>query len=105
MADSESLRLDPDYTSALITQAAQLGAQGSATGAPSPANGIGMAGVSPVDGAAAGFDTSGIGDKAGWSSARALTSITRTVGGQQGVTALTHTETHNADLLHDVGES
>ena len=103
MEDTQSLRLDPDYASALIAQAAQIGAQGSAAGAASPANAIGEAGVSPIDTAVAAFDNAGSASKAVWSAALAAEAVARAIGGEQGVTALAQTEEKNAVWLHEVG--
>lgn len=101
---SESLRLDPDFASALITQAGHLGTQGAAAGSTARVDGTVPKGVSPIDAAVASARATVVGAQQGWETVVAAASGQQAAGGGDGVTELSRTEVENAVRLGEVGE-
>ena len=101
---SESLRLDPDFASALITQAGHVGTEGAAAGSTARVDGAVPKGVSPIDAAVASARAAVVGAQQGWEAVVAAASGKQAAGGDGGVTELSRTEAENAVRLGEVGE-
>lgn len=100
----ESLRLDPDHASALITQAGHVGTEGAAAGSVSDETGAAPKGVSLTDGAVAAARAAVVTAQQGWEALVSGASGKQGVGGQSGVTGLSRTETQNTVRLGEVGQ-
>lgn len=101
---SESLRLDPDFASALITQAGHVGIQGAAAGSTARVDGAVPKGVSPLDAAVASARAAVVGAQQGWEAVVGVASVQQAAGGDGGVTELSRTEGENAVRLGEVGQ-
>lgn len=102
MDNTESIKLDPNFATGLIAQAAHIGAQ-EVTVDGAAANNVGRGGVSPMDAAVSALGSAEAARLTGWSGKRASSSATLAAGGQTGVGALSETEAHNAARLGEVG--
>ena len=101
---SESLRLDPPYASALITQAGHVGTEGASAGSTAGVDGAAPKGVSPIDAAVAAARAAVVGAQQGWEVVVAAASGEQVSGGDSGVTELSRTESENAVRLGEVGQ-
>ena len=101
---SESLRLDPDYASALITRAGHVGTEGAAAGSAAGVDGAVPNGVSPIDAAVVSARAAVVGAQQGWEAVVAAASGDQAAGGDGGVTELSRIEAENAVRLGEVGQ-
>jgi hypothetical protein len=101
---SESLRLDPDYASALIAQAGHVGTDGALAGSTAGVSGAAPKGVSPIDAAVAQARSAVVAGQQWWEAVVAAASGKQVAGGDSGVTELSRTESENAVRLGEVGQ-
>jgi hypothetical protein len=101
---AESLRLDPDYASALIAQAGHVGTEGAAAGSVSGVNSAAPKGVSLTDAAVADASAAAVAAQQRWEAVVAAASGEQVSGGDSGVTELSRTESENAVRLGEVGQ-
>ena len=101
---AESLRLDPDFAAALITQAGHVGTEGAAAGSTAGVDGAVPKGVSPIDAAVASARDAVVRAQQGWQTVVAAASGNQAAGGGDGVTGLSRTEVENAVRLGEVGQ-
>jgi hypothetical protein len=101
---SESLRLDPDFASALIAQAGHVGTEGAAAGATAGVNSVAPKGVSLTDAAVAEVTAAVVAAQQGWEAVVSAASGKQAAGGESGVEQLSQTEARNAVPLGEVGQ-
>jgi hypothetical protein len=101
---AESLRLYPDYASALIAQAGHVGTEGAAAGSTAGVNDAAPKGVSLTDAAVGEATAAVVAAQQGWEAVVAGASGKQAAGGDSGVEQLSQTEARNAIQEAEVGQ-